>query len=498
MKSLQDYTNTYRDIMSGLGVQGELKEILSQILGNASYISEVDHIVYTQEASLEKCTLSNSKIQHCMNEMYSVYRGQCPRVILRFKPNKYLSLNVFDELVVSNSFKIYYLGFWKDGKTEITRGAESVALLDGFEYGPAVFPPALTDDDSYIVVGLLAGSKVTENYTTTETNNYYVESIQENLSNDLWVKINNSYVPTTRQFSDHILNASVFDLTIPSFGSRLYLADVLRTGDWTRENFQLTSGLSVEACWYVYSSLSDYNQAELKKIAIKSGEPVSFSPDWLLSRGVEELAKGVVVVKESDRDSLQSIHYRANRDRYVNSIIRSNSDVGIVLEEMYPNKVKTSGTSFEYIASDDSGKINIYYVPVNQNNLLTPAEIDEFKKSRSAYYITDQLNIQRGSYYSAVFNIDLELYQSTNVDSEIASILSQYEEKFNINLETSLEEIRSLISKISNVKQVKDLSIIYISNDGTQELDTDRIYSSLSSTYFKISYVINSTVQTKS
>ena len=54
MKSLQDYTNTYRDIMSGLGVQGEHKEILSQILSNTSNISKVDHIVYTQEASLEK------------------------------------------------------------------------------------------------------------------------------------------------------------------------------------------------------------------------------------------------------------------------------------------------------------------------------------------------------------------------------------------------------------------------------------------------------------
>jgi len=52
----------------------------------------------------------------------------------------------------------------------------------------------------------------------------------------MWVKIEDQYVSVTRIFADHIMNRSVFDMTIPSFGSRLYLADILRTGKVSRDS----------------------------------------------------------------------------------------------------------------------------------------------------------------------------------------------------------------------------------------------------------------------
>ena len=86
MRSLQDYIDIYKNIAKNLNLQGDSVEVLAQMLANASYISEVENITYAQEASLEKATLMNSKIQHCMNDMYSVFRGSCPRVIIKFKP----------------------------------------------------------------------------------------------------------------------------------------------------------------------------------------------------------------------------------------------------------------------------------------------------------------------------------------------------------------------------------------------------------------------------
>lgn len=82
MKTLNDYINAYSDVAGRLGYTGESIKILIQLLANASYISEVENIVYAREASLDKAMLMNSKIQHCMNNMYSVYRGHCPRVVL--------------------------------------------------------------------------------------------------------------------------------------------------------------------------------------------------------------------------------------------------------------------------------------------------------------------------------------------------------------------------------------------------------------------------------
>ena len=72
MRSLQDYRDMYADIASRNNITGDSVELLVQLLANASYISEVENISYVQEASLEKSVLVNSKIQHCMDIMYSV------------------------------------------------------------------------------------------------------------------------------------------------------------------------------------------------------------------------------------------------------------------------------------------------------------------------------------------------------------------------------------------------------------------------------------------
>ena len=129
MRSLQDYINIYRGIANKLNLQGDSVEVLSQMLANASYISEVENITYAQEASLEKSTLVNSKIQHCVDNMYSVFRGSCPRVILNIKPTKYLSYNIYDEVVSSNSFKVYYLGYYD--KSSTIQGSEDIVQFQG-------------------------------------------------------------------------------------------------------------------------------------------------------------------------------------------------------------------------------------------------------------------------------------------------------------------------------------------------------------------------------
>ena len=128
--------------------------MIVQLLSYASYIEENENIIYAQESSIEKATLINSKIQLCMNEMYSVFRGSCPRVIFRFSPTKYFDLKPFDELVAGNGFKVYYLGFLGEGDNQA--GTESVALMDGFVYGPKIIPPSLSGNDVYTVIGLLA------------------------------------------------------------------------------------------------------------------------------------------------------------------------------------------------------------------------------------------------------------------------------------------------------------------------------------------------------
>lgn len=494
MNSKQDYINIYRKIATGLDIYGDSAELLIQLLAESTYISEVEHVVYMQEASLEKSTLLNSKIQHCMNDMYSVFRGSCPRIIFRFSPTKYFDLKPFDELVAGNGFKVYYLGFLGDGENQ--KGTESVALMDGFVYGPKVIPPSISGEDVYTVIGLLAKETSSGEWSTDESNTYYVENLAEDLSSDYWVKIQGQYWNVTRDFSQHITEAAVYDLTLPSFGSRLYVADILRSGAYKRDQISVQANIEVEALWYVYSVLSGYNQAELKKLVIKGTVPVSF--DGGIFQGFSESATGLILIPESSRDTVSTIHYKANRDRYVNSIIRTNSDIGTILEEAYPKNIKSGGTSYQFYNGSGGSGLRIYYVPQDDTKILTDSQISDFRESRSGYYVTSNLDIIPGSCYKAIFNLDLELYYSDSIDSELSQLLSTYQDSFGMNLEEKTDEIKGLINKISNVKQISGFSISYLNESGRllNEDELEDMFANLSRIYYKIDYVINSRVQT--
>ena len=205
----------------------------------------------------------------------------------------------------------------------------------------------------------------------------------------------------------------------------------------------------------------------------------------------------MIVVEEGSRDTVSTIHYKANRDRYVNSIIRTNSDVGIVLEETFPEYVKTGGTSYKFTGVDDGSSLEIFYVPKNEKNLLREEDIVKFRETKSGYYVTNNLVVTPGTKYTAVFNLDLELYQATSIEEEVRDILYEYEDTFDINLEEKSEEIKSLISKISNVKQISGYDIDYVDGNG-QVLDEEgreEMMKNLESSYYKINYVINSSIQ---
>jgi hypothetical protein len=392
------------------------------------------------------------------------------------------------------------LGYWtgEEGGESKSSETDYIPLMDGFVYGPKIIPPSISGDDSevYTIIGILAQSEYRSTYKTDFQNTYYVECTEEDLSCDMWVKVEDSYVPVTRVFADHIMKRAVYDMTIPSFGSRLYLADILREGKVSRDSIISQENVNVEACWYKYSTLSSYPDIELKRINIKGTFNVAFEDHMF--HGIPEIADGVVVIEESSRDTISTIHYKANRDRYVNSIIRTNSDIGTILEETYPERVRPGGTSYKFFSGSNGSGLNLYYVPQDPANLLTDEQIDWFRDERSGYYVTDNMMIMPGTCYSAIFNLDLELYQSESVDQAISDILEEYAGKFGVDLREKEDEIKSLISKISNVKQISGYSIDYATEDGILLSDQEKedMWESLDSGYYKISYVINSKIQT--
>lgn len=485
MTSLQEYIEEFRGIGKSLGITGQSVEVLSHLLANAVFISEMENATYMKESSLEKCSLLNSKIQHCVDNMYSVYRGACPRAIIKFKPLKYMTFKPYDKIITSQKFSIYYLGYW-NGKE--------------WEYSAKTYYP---NENPEKIICLLAKETATISKEINSKNTYYVECTEDSLSDDCYVDIQGARAKRTRIFAEHILEHSVFDLTLPSYGSRLFFANYYKdtVGRDSQDIMPMTEKTVVDATYFKYSTLDTYNEVELERIKLQGGELTDFDEDELITltggEDTEQFAKGLYYVEALSRDDSGTIHYKANRDRYVNSIIRSNSDIGVVLEETFPERVKSGGTNYVFSTSAGYSSIDIYYIPIDDNNLLKEEEAESFGIEKRAYYIiTDVISVKKGIKYIANFNISIDLFENANEDWMTLigqEILKEgYARKFNVSFDTNtIEEIRTLISKLSNVKKITQLDLTILDENNVPY--QGEINHEIS--YFDITFSIATTVR---
>lgn len=492
MKSLQDYIETFESIASNLGYTGDSVTLLTHLFANAAYINEVSNISYVQESSLDTSKLLNSKIQRCVDNMYSVFRGRCPRAILNIRPTKKITLNLFDEVAISNNFKLFYLGYLSLNDEELT-GLDGIKTPNTSEFtmAPLSVTPALTKNDTIQILCLMTSEFTDMEWTLTEGNNYYVDCIESNLSNDLWVKVNGEYKNTTREFSEHILKGSIFDLTLTDYGSRLYLPDIFRA-EFKKEEEPAKENTSVVARFYKMCNLSDFSETELSKVKSPIGTLVDFDSEYNNGNYT-----GIYYIDSVPRHDSSTIHYKSNRDRYVNSIIRSNSDIGNILEEAFPGKIVHKGTSYKFGKNSEGDvELSIYYIPTSEK--LTDKEIEDYRSNMTSYFVTNVINVTPGRLFKAIFNVSAELYQISSIDDEMSDIIFNYDNKFGINFEEEKDSIIALINKITNIRKVNSFDITFM-DEGDNEVSWEEIIKedpNLSQTYFNVSHSITTNIYT--
>lgn len=498
MKSIEEYQNIYKGIAKKLNLTGDSVEMIQQMLAYASYIEEVEMINYVQEASFERSTLLNSKIQHSMNEMYSVTRGLCPRVILNFKPTKYFKFTPFDLVTVSNNFKVYYLGYLK----RTPEGENSANLGDRFRYDAVTIPPSINpeDNNTWSIICLITKDTVDRSIKLSSNNLYYFDIPESNLSDDILVKVNGKVHPTTKDFSDHFLNNKIFDLTLPDLGSRLYVSGIFGKSP-------VPANTLVTAKFFLRSKLREYNETELKRLDLEGGELKTIE-STRLGVGMEQLSDGLVYIPETLIEDPRAIHYNSSLSRFASTIFRSRSDLGILLEKEYPGKIRTGGTSITFSSiggeSNEVSKAVIHYIPIDNTSTLSDDEKKGFKEKRKTYYITDNVEILEGIKYEAIATISLSLYQQTNqeeLSKKVKAILDKYSNKFGINFESGtmgssklIREINSQISKLDDVK-ISSLTI-HIKDRVTGEIMKEEAMKNINSTtsYYNINYTIDSEI----
>lgn len=510
MRSLQQYREIYRKIADSLGYQGDSVELLVQLLANATYIEEVENISYMNEASFDKAVLMNSKIQKSMDLMYSVYRGNCPRVIIACRVNKFLQFEPYQKIAESSNFKLYYLGTLR-GEDFINEQGDGTRVnwLDYVNYSQCLLIPDKTR--VIYIVGFISSEdpiSSSEIMISESTNDYFIPVQSSNLSNDVLVQLkgrNNNQdtwgsVNVSTRLQDHVVGTignqelipTLFDLTTTDFGSRLYFHGVLESSDVIKyQYFRMTYRDS-------------FQKNELSKLSIRGTTAIEENEDGL-KRFLDDswwYAPGLYILPESAPESLLSVHYNANRDRYVNSIVRSNTDVAALLKSWFPDRIQDTDIK----VSDDNGEgksiVELYYVPTRGAEEITVGDRDNFETKMSAYYISDDIEILRGFKREILVTIDVKLYQtSSTLLSEIEGILGEYQYKFNTGLSDVLghideddydikdtaiwKKLNSTISKLPDVEYIQDIRFSKITQDENTNDDLE---------YFVITVQLNASV----
>lgn len=441
MKSIQDYRSIYREIASNLGIQGDSVELLIQLLAQHSYINEVENISYLRESSMDTSVMLNSKIQHCIDDMYSVFRGTCPRVVLNFTPLKEFSFHVYDEIMTSNNFSLYYLGYYDEDKI----------IYDDLSIYPEYTAERTDNLATYKIIALLSPEKITRKWTTDYLNLYYVDCTEEDLSNDVYLLNENTSLPVTRDFAEHIVKNCVFDLTLPSFGSRLYIAD---SGLNSKEGEEAAEeNITLTANYFRYTTVASLNQNELNKISVAGMDlknPEDSDESW---------NKGVKIIYEIPRDTAYSLHYKASKDKFISTMIRSNDDITRLFKETFIGYTSTNGVTYVY--EELTNTITIKYILASEDiEDISNQQKTEFINNARAYYISDQIIPVRIDPIPIKLNLELVLYDnvdSSSLDSSLKEIVDQYSRSFGIDLKDDniINEIRSKVEKISCIRYVK-------------------------------------------
>jgi hypothetical protein len=174
--------------------------------------------------------------------------------------------------------------------------------------------------------------------------------------------------------------------------------------------------------------------------------------------------------------------------------------MGRLLEQLYPENVRTNGTTCSY----SGNYVIIWYIPRSSSNLLTSDQILNFNSTHKAYYISPTIDVRKAVEIRKVLTIDIELYRAlSDLDTKVEEIINPYQYKFNTYLPSDKEngesvdselknEIISTLSKISEVRLVNHIGIKTISGSETEGEN----YKTTSGQpyYYAIEVVINSSI----
>jgi len=489
-KSLNSIKSSLAKIASNHNLTGKSVNLQIDLLAYLIYNHQAETMSAMMEVGLNSSKLINSKIERCLDVMYSVYRGKNPRVIIPVTPITAVNYAPYSLIHLSNKFYVYN--------------------QDTLNFN-LPYPDLKIDGKGWFFVrGIISDQLIVEkelNFGELQSITYYIDlevdnHYASNLSEDLWIgyhdpastvdKSSPDYYMTvnwSRSFIDHlnakdneidddgslILNEVLFVTTIQDYGIRIYRRGGFKPNEeWSIKVIPYSDTEFTEAQLNDMSVASCYT---LKDEDIDSTEFFS-NPDVLnfitqnydINTSDCDIYEVALKTKLLPRDTDKSLLYKANEESRVGSYVRSNYDVVHLFDEYFRDEVIESSYAMH-------GKnIIIFYIPT-ESTLISSKRFNDFLEDRSSYFIgqsssgDSNFNIDKCLATQREIYISIDLYTKGNVSvfDEVDEIINSYSQK--VNTELNFEYIRSTISKLSNVHHVKDLKFLGFVDSYNPEVD---------------------------
>lgn len=420
MITLSEIESKLREIALSNNLTGDLVELLIKLIAYSRYESEVSTYVSLLEALPSRAANENSKIEHAVNNMYSIFRGENSILELEVKVTGNITLNSL-QLVFSNRFDRLYF------KSLITPLGKEVSGDYDLVYGN-VYKLRLIKSNSIESVLL----------STDVDNAFLLESLVGNISETYILKnrLNNFNLKTTKSFSDHI-DSSIeggdlkhFDLTIPDYGVRFYSADPL--GFSISDPYELLYAPFLE---------EDIRLDLLNKMTIE---------------GVDIDFNSLKIIPFKEKEVLYNYLYNLNKNLLVQSKVRSNSDVLDSFRNLFTSKILDC--SLESYDIDDN-KLTISYIPLSPELNPSPLELVDsdlsLYKNGLMYYVTKNIDLvpryENESGVNIYINVDFYIVAPLDISKVIKHLKAM---EYRLGGMFSKDKLLGFLNNLEGVKYV--------------------------------------------
>lgn len=449
MESLKDIENKLNNIARANNLTGDSVEFLIKLMSYTYFESLTSTRTAILEATPSRAVNLNSKIEHAMDQMYSINRGKNATLSVQATVTGNVSLKRFQQVYSDRQNNFYY--------SHVTLPSGEVVVGDyTFIYG-------LT----YTLHLIKAEEIITQTLGVDVNNTFLLESLNNNISEDYTLKedlLGSLSLVTTKDFGTHLDSSlsslsekKIFDLTTTNYGVRFYSPEI--EGFNSSVQYNLT---------YVPYLQENVDMSNISKLLI-----LGF-----------ELDHSTIQEEEySSRESVENFIYNLRKEALTQSRVRSNDDVVDEFRSKFSTKLRDAIIGGYDLQNDI---LTINYIPFGSDAPIgTPSiyEITDVEKQNYIdsllYYITQNIvfNPMYDHTNAVKYTVDINMFISQDIDiSSITSSIQDLEYKLGGTFNTD-----ELLGNIINLTGVRYATLEVKDEDGNPvtgsvTLDKDKYF----------------------